>query len=361
MELLKEMDQFIKKKYPSLNDVIYIKSLVVELKKIFNVDTEINIHNLVRYLTFKGYKNIEEQGEDDFSLDDFFNDLSNEEESITSFNSYRDNKSLFKKITNDSPKDNNIIDQIVKNNQNLVMKIANRYISVSKSLTRDDLINEGNLGLLKAIERFDVSKGYEFSTYATHWIRQSITRAIADKSNIIRIPVHAFEAINKIRNIERKLEFEKPDYSIEDIIMAHGELTVEKYISLKEIEFKFLHDVSLNTTTGEESDGEIIDFITSSTNESFNLLSPSGSNVEEIILQKDLYETLMQEISTLKDKERDIIKYRFGFVDGEVWTLEEIGKIFGVTRERIRQIESKALNKLKNRNLNSNLKEFVEN
>lgn len=373
MELIQEVNQFIKNNYPNLSETINIETFLIELKKVFTLNSEIDNQVIEEYLLMKGYKNIEcsqsEQSkplstksqlidDEDFSLDDFFSEFDPEELIISEVKSFKDNNLLFEKISENSFKNNEIIDQLVKNNQNLVKKIAFKYTRISKSLTDDDLINEGNLGLLKAIERYDVSKGYEFSTYATYWIRQTITRAIADKDTIIRIPVHAYESINKIRKIERTLALKKPDYSVEDILITHGDLSLEKYFQLKEIEFKYLHDVSLNAYAGEDYGDEIIDFISDLEIESLELSNNSASIVEEVILKNDLHEKLLEIISNLSEREQEIIKYRFGFIDDKLWTLEEIGKLFGVTRERIRQIESKALGKL--RNTSKSLKVFIE-
>ncbi|MDA2567000.1 sigma-70 family RNA polymerase sigma factor [Bacillus cereus] len=373
--LLRKAQCFIKERHPNKSDVIYIKSLAEEIKNFFGVTTDLDLNSLSNYLKYKGYENIKKQcpnihpkvegettntADSDFSLESFFEEQQ-DNISINDLNSFKDNKLLFEKSYQETEyeKQNQIKEQIITNNQKLVLKIAKKYVSISNSLKLEDLINEGNLGLIKAIERYDLSKGYEFSTYALPWIRQAITRAIANTGNIIRIPVHAIDSIYKIRKIEKELEIEKADYTIEDVLNNYEELTLRKYLTLKEIEFKFLHNISLNNSLESDSDEEYIDFISSVNNDVFFLSSYLDDNVEEAIIQRDLYEILIKEINKLTARERDIIKYRFGFINGETRTLEEIGNLFGVTRERIRQIEYKAIKKLKDRLFHKQLDEYL--
>jgi len=200
----------------------------------------------------------------------------------------------------------------------------------------EDLLQEGNLGLIKAVDKFDVEKGFKFSTYATWWIRQAMTRAIADQSRTIRIPVHANEAINSIKRFQNKYSFENGvEPTDEEISEALG-YTVEKIREYK----KAAQDViSLETPVGvaEDQDSTLMEFIA------------DEENIEENVVQKIIFERVHKIVEArLTEREAKVIMYRFGLIDGRVWTLEEVGEVFDVTRERIRQIEAKALRKLRN-------------
>ena len=342
----------IKEVLPKKFDTEKIEKLVKKLKNedILVVNTKKELEE-----TKKSYKKIEEN---DFDIEQDQNEIEEEEEEEIIFTSDNNLKNYLKEIgkyklltyeeevkySKEFAEGNEEAKQkLVESNLRLVISIAKKHVNRGLSLL--DLIQEGNIGLMKAVEKFEYKRGFKFSTYATWWIRQSITRAIADQGKTIRIPVHMNEAINKVKREIRNLEQETGKTPSAKELAKKLKMPIYKIEEVLEV---IQEPVSLETPVGNEEDGELIDMIKDDT-----FISPYKAT-ENIFLKEKIEEAFQK----LTPREREVLKYRFGLNDGPQKTLEDVGKIFNVTRERIRQIEVKAIRKLRHPSVRKLLQDF---
>ena len=348
---IEEIKEVLQKKF----DTEKIEKLVKKLKNedILVVNTKKELEE-----TKKSYKKIEEIEENDFDIEQDQNEIEEEEEEEIIFTSDNNLKNYLKEIgkyklltydeevkySKEFAEGNEEAKQkLVESNLRLVISIAKKHVNRGLSLL--DLIQEGNIGLMKAVEKFEYKRGFKFSTYATWWIRQSITRAIADQGKTIRIPVHMNEAINKVKREIRNLEQETGKTPNAKELAKKLKMPIYKIEEVLEV---IQEPVSLETPVGNEEDGELIDMIKDDT-----FISPYKAT-ENIFLKEKIEEAFQK----LTPREREVLKYRFGLNDGPQKTLEDVGKIFNVTRERIRQIEVKAIRKLRHPSVRKLLQDF---
>lgn len=362
------------------DEPVYLVNIKLELLNLLNIDIPINI--LENYFIEKGYTNIhlkefkkgrktdnlqnvaefelteqlnlervveEDENDEDFDPNIFIKMNKEKINNIVLVSSnYKDNTWLAEKYQKEHKIE--ILNELLIKNRGLVESVASRYSKhANNKLDYDDLVSEGFLGLMKAADRFDTSLGYQFSTYATWWIRQTISRAIVDKGYNIRIPVYMYESINKVLKFERKsiLIFNEVD---KKWVANQLDITLDKYNELKKIDHMFLHLASLDIVVSEEdNDTSLLDFLEYKPLIGLGIEGEQFENPEALVLKKELITLLEECMSELKERESEVLKLRFGWNGSESKTLEEIGVFYKVTRERIRQIEAKALIKVRNK------------
>lgn len=310
----------------------------MNIKIVDNFDADLDIDNIIDY-SERGYSDDSEA--DDMPPDDSVKSFLKDIGKIPLLSTEEEIELAARMETGDEYARKRLIDA----NMRLVVSIAKKY--VRRGMQFLDLIQEGNLGLIKAVEKFDYTRGFKFSTYATWWIRQAITRAIADQARTIRIPVHMVETITKVKRAQSALLHENGCEPTEDEIAEYLGISVEKVREIIRID---QDPVSLETPIGEEEDSHLGDFIPDT-----DAVAPADEANNSMLKQ-----TLREVLDTLTDREKRVIQLRFGLIDGRERTLEEVGQEFQVTRERIRQIETKALRKLRHPTRSKRLKDFLE-
>lgn len=397
MSLIYKIDSQVKKKFPNLKSTVDSKAVQEIVESIIGERTSIDF--IKNYLSDKGYSNIDipeeftktkiidfkqriktdietfdkdkedqknlddeiqDEDEDNFDLDAFFEstDFINSMEKANKQPDYSKNKELFGRLATEQSE--TIKHEIIVANLPLVNKIASKYIGQTNcSFDYDDLVSEGIFGLMKAVDRFDVALGYEFSTYSYNWIKQTITRAIADKALSIRLPVHLHETLNKINHIERE-SWKETDSINSQKIADQCEISIEKYAEMKMIEYRYRHSTSINTPLKDNPDEDILMLL----GREYSIWLPPEIDQTDPV-QAANYTFMKQEVEKLFElllpKEEYVLRQRFGLDDDTEKTLEEVGHLLGVTRERVRQIQAKAIRKLINSSKKMELEEFLLN
>lgn len=374
----------------SKNEPIYLNTVKKEIIRLF--DIEMTTSSLELYFKGEGYTDIQlidrntyntpeerivKKTEDPVKRNPVYNDDDDDDDDFDpnafikknkerikqtaiSSSTYKDNSWVIDKYQSDT--NSEVLNELLVNNRGLVEKIASKYMNhTSSKLDYDDLVNEGFLGLMKAIERFDTTLGYQFSTYATWWIRQSITRAIMDKGYTIRVPVHMHDSISKMLKFERESILKFNEINVR-WVAEQAEITEERYHELKKVDHMFLHLASLDIVVSQEdNDTSLLDFLQYDPHAGLGSESEMFFDPFEITAKEELKLLLEECLDGLREREREVLKQRFGWYGDEHKTLEEVGKVYGVTRERIRQLEAKALRNIRSTARQIELKEFLVN